>query len=94
MIRQDGKWLFFRIQHKMNGEWVFSSFDHFGYPGDWKSTDGFGACGDCWQQTGEHGTYKRQLALDGAKELMTKHPGTEFRAVRINIAQKTTPIDK
>lgn len=93
MLRTDGCYKIYRIQHKQeDGKWVYSSFDHFGYPGDWRSKEGFSACGNCWQETGVEGTYNRELAIKGAKELAAKHK-MNFRVVWVVLSQQTIVVE-
>ncbi len=92
MIRNDGLYTIYRIQHqeKKPKKWVFSSLDSFGAP------PGFDACGDCWQETGEHGVFTIKEARKGLnwirKENKKERPEIQFRLVQVIISQKTIVV--
>jgi hypothetical protein len=88
MVRTDGKYQIYRIQHRQtDGEWKYSSFDHFGTPA------GMGASDACWQETGVLGTYDAETARKGLLWLRKRHPGATFRMVMVQIMQMTWPVD-
>jgi len=83
------------------GRWTESALDHFLNKGGWNVWEGryrnklkypynvFSACGDCWQETGEHGTYNSDDAIEMLKILSRLHPDTKFRVARVEISQQT-----
>lgn len=100
MMRNDGLWTFFQIQHlQTDGAWMQSSFDYFGTPpfndGDVDRHLKFSASGDCWQQTGQHGTYDQEYAEMCLRAMQKKHTETTFRLVLQVVSQKTLalPLD-
>ena len=85
MIRQDGHFIVYRIQHQEDGgEWVYSNFDHFGTP-----LTSFSPSGDCWQATGIHGTLSHADIMPALRIIRDNHPHNTFRAVRVNLRQQT-----
>lgn len=62
-LRNDGKVEVYRIQTRTdtikNSNWYYANLDHFGKP------KGFGADGECWQETGIKGTFSWDDAIDG-----------------------------
>lgn len=60
-MREDGLYAIYQIQHyvERTKKWDFSNLDHFGYP------KGFGASGECWQETGVHGCFDLKTAKQG-----------------------------
>ena len=90
MQRNDGEFLFYRIQHQNDsGKCVFSTFDYFHV--DDPHYREFTACGSCWQTTGEHGTENEESAKAVAVAMTTKYERA-FRVVQVEISQKTTPV--
>jgi hypothetical protein len=88
MLRKDGKYQVFMIQHQQpKGNWCFSSFDYFGTP-----NRGFSASGACWQETGIRGTFDDIEARDGLAWIREKHAEHKFRVVRLIITQKTLQL--
>ena len=89
-MRQDGTYTIYVIETMVpnyrDGEWFRASLDHFGYP------PGFTASGQCWQETGEHGTYSLDEAIEGLTWIANRHPGDYFRVVQEVISKKTTEI--
>lgn len=87
MLRKDGVYLFYMIQHSQDGiDWTYSSLDYFGHP------KGFTASDKCWQQTGMHGTFDRQEAIDGCCWISERHPKVKFRVVVVAMSQIARPI--
>ena len=87
MIRTDGSYIFYVIEHHTdNDRWEKSNFDHFGYP------KGFEAHNECWQRIGIIGTFDMKIARYGLFWMADRHPGIRFRLSRIEITQMTTPI--
>lgn len=102
MLRNDGKYTIYTIQHQdKKGEWHSSNIDSFEpKEGRW-SSDGskelppwrhFGANGECWQQTGVHGTFE----VDDARQLLCllrKHnKNQQFRVVAVDIWQDSRVV--
>lgn len=92
-MRQDGTYTMYLIQHfspkgfgQREGVWCYSSLDHFGTP------KGFSASGDCWQQTGYHGTYREAEGMRGLFWIAKRNPGTQFRLVKVILSQLTEVI--
>jgi hypothetical protein len=104
MIRTDGTFTIYRIQHRTpGGRWTFSNFDHFGHP------PGFTASEPCWQQTGVMGTFDREVAVKALRWIQNPKRvvrrvehweeieyrfgiSHEFRLVVVEITQRTTPL--
>jgi hypothetical protein len=94
MLRNDGKYKIYMIRHlaevgafgRDKSEWHFSNFDHFGTP------IGFSASGDCWQETGIHGTFDLETGLEGLRWIADKHRGTKFRLVKLTLTRQTETI--
>lgn len=94
MIRKDGTFVIYKIQHTSTLEhgpsaWTMSNLDCFGTP------KGFGSSDRCWQETGVYGTFNLRQAKAGAKWLDKKNKwrvGFNFRVVKVEITQKTTPV--
>ena len=86
LLRNDGKYVIYIIQHKQKDcRWVQSSFDAFGTP-----DIAFSASGDCWQQTGVHGTFNLSIAEHALAMIRMKHMITQFRLAKVEITQETT----
>jgi len=105
MIRKDGNFKFYKIQHQQesDGEWVYSIY---GTPETNSKSkpcpDTFTASGLCWQQTGEHGVYDirnakvglknaKKLVLRDCKEEKRKKP-LKLRLVLVEVNQKTIAV--
>lgn len=100
MIRKDGTYTFYRIQHlQKDGKWVYSNFDYFcnGLKFD-EPYRSFTAIGKCWQEIGEQGCYDLSTGLSFLKQISQNWTDHQFRLVKIQITQKTTvevkPHDK
>ena len=102
MIRTDGKFKFYKIQHQQPSDkkWVFSIY---GEPKVNSKTDMFTASGQCWQYTGEHGVFDIRNARVGLKNAkkdvlrdVRKNPqrnqNLKLRIVLVEVEQKTIPI--
>lgn len=89
MIRVDGNFTIYKIQHWSAGKWVSSSLDHFGTPHILCASKGFSACGDCWQQTGVHGTFDLHAASEGLAWMTQEWPDHWFRIAKVTISQLT-----
>lgn len=92
MLRSDGTYRIYRIQHrKLNSDrWIYSDLDVFGWP------NGFAADTDskCWNETGVCGTYDKRLADDGLLWIAAENPGVTFRLVEVMISQRTIDHDE
>ena len=80
MIRTEGKFSIYRIEHQWKGksEWV-SSIENEQY---------FPASGNCWQQTGVHGTYDLEEAKEAFGKVVAQlDKNRKFRLVRVMIEQ-------
>lgn len=65
------------------------SAEMFGEPSEWRkqSTSAplareFSACGRCWQQTGEHGTFDLKTGILAFATLTERYPTTIYRLVK------------
>jgi len=98
MIRNDGTYTIYKIQHQQSDKkWVFTNLDAlegslsqeetFSEP--WKS---FTACGECWQETGEHGCYDLKTAFLVLLNVIQLSPKRKFRIVKVYITQKTEHV--
>ena len=89
-LRTDGDVEIFVLQTRSekyrDGQWFNASLDYFGTP------DGFSPSGICWQATGMNGTFSRTEGLAGLSWIATKHPGREFRLVKVRCIQTTEEI--
>lgn len=104
MLRTDGKYQIFRIQHKWftpESEWDYSTY---GTP-EIEGIDeqfGFSASGNCFQETGINGVYDYEVAKLGLKQAysnmvedVSNHDliqQIQLRLVAVMIEQKTTVI--
>jgi len=80
MIRTEGKFSIYRIEHqwKDKSKWA-SSIENEQY---------FTASGDCWQQTGVHGTFDLEEAKKAFGEVVSKlDKNRKFRLVCVTIEQ-------
>lgn len=94
-LREDGIQTFYQIEHFVEGSdnsWDLSNLDYFGTPLDWRDKNGFGACGDCWQQTGHHGTFDQGYGVLGMMDVVNRNKGHIFRLVKRTISVKTEQI--
>jgi len=98
MIRNDGTYTIYKIQHQESDEkWVFTNLDAIGgspsheetFSEPWKS---FTACGECWQETGEFGCYDIQTGLLVLLNVIQRSPKRKFRLVKVSITQKTEHV--
>lgn len=101
MVRNDGDFVIYVIKHrKNNDEWTLSSMDSFDFAGAvWQNHGGwnyprreFSASGDCWQQTGITGTFKRDAALAALSAVSEANPDYEFGIFEVKISQHSRPI--
>jgi len=106
MLRQDGEYIIFIIQHKYKDKKVegWSNSGDCGqfFPNgpftekEWrtkhKEIDYFNASGDCWQDTGVHGTYDLNEAFQLLVKVIQWAPEHRFRIARIEIKQKTEQV--
>jgi len=104
MLRTDGKYKIYIIKHRYNdsGEWARSGDCTQWIPR--KVVNGknfkkvqqifnpFKAGGECWQQTGVHGSYKKRDAVKIMDLISEWKPGHRFRVCEVEIDQKTTTI--
>jgi len=56
------------------------------------TTNGFSASGDCWQQTGIHGTFELQVGMEALQYMAKKFPERRWRLVKYECSRKTTPV--
>jgi hypothetical protein len=73
----------------------------YGEPSDWTRNGGqsvapfayeFSACGACWQQTGEFGSFDYDKALSAFAALLKHSPDKEFRLCHRKCVITTIPI--
>ena len=100
MIRVDGKFIIYIIKYswQRQDEWIY-----VGDCGQWyrtkdskiqrtmfkKRQEPFMASGDCWQETGIHGTYDKLEAFDFKSLIEMSWPEHEFDVFELNIEQET-----
>ena len=80
MIRTEGKFTIYRIEHQWDGKgkWA-SSIENEHY---------FNASGDCWQQTGVHGAYDLEEAKEAFGKVVAQlDKNRKFRLVCVTIEQ-------
>jgi len=99
MVRNDGDYTIYILEYWGNigrkDEWLYAGDgdqftkgeDHFKEP--FRS---FGACGECWQETGIHGTYDKQTAFELLVKVAAHTPNRVFRIAELKISQTTTGI--
>jgi len=106
MIRNDGEYTIYIIQHKYKDpkdeNWYNSgSCDAFIKVETRKQWDkivynepfrSIHASGDCWQETGIQGTYDFDKAQQVMIQVAQWNPGREFRVAQLNIKQETTQL--
>ena len=84
-LRRDGDYRIYLLEHWSEENQRWSTGGPYGHP------PGFTASGQCWQETGVHGTYDLEQALDGAASLQ-KEWGIPFRVVALEISQRRVPV--
>lgn len=79
MIRTEGKFSIYRIEHQWENksEWT-SSIENEQY---------FRSSGECWQQTGVHGTYDLEEAKQVFGKVAQSDKRRKFRLVCVTIEQ-------
>lgn len=104
MIRTDGEFVIYIIQHKYlkKGKWTYSAAAGNFFPDYYDNKEGWyylksfqkcvDACQDCWQQTGIHGSYSKLLVIAFCDALTKLNPKHEFRAAELKISQATRGI--
>jgi len=104
MLRKDGKYTFYKIQHQWSptSEWVYSSYVDYAKTNS-ETCDSFTASGNCWQLIGEHGVFDIRNARTGLKHakeavvrdfVANKLPRViELRLVRITVTQTTEFVE-
>ena len=86
LLRKDGDYVIYIAERRLNNDWIGVAHDLYGCP------VGFSASGNCWQETGVHGTYDLQAAKKGIRELASKNPDVGFRVVKVTISQHKEPV--
>lgn len=103
MLFKDGTFKFYIIQHHQDdGKWTQSNLDHFKIGKRWNDARdkvlepyrSFSACGECWQQTGEHGSFDKERAVQLLQNIRRHNPDHEFRIVCVAMAQMTIPVQE
>jgi hypothetical protein len=101
MIRSDGEYTIYILQHKYvkpedGTEWWNSGDgEQFcGGNGDYRAYPrrAFNANGMCWQETGIHGCFDFEMAQRMLTLVATSTPGRKFRICKVEISQKTTEL--
>ena len=103
MVRNDGDYTIFILQfwadmHGRGADWHYTGDGGHYLPSiDYRNKTpepriSFTACGDCWQQTGIHGTYDYDIAHDFLKLVAKTAPDRKFRIARLEIFQRTTGV--
>jgi len=102
MLRNDGKYEIFIIEHQYEkeGKWSRTSFDggfkmpdrHILKNGVWEGKENepyesFSASGQCWQETGEHGVFDTEMAIKLYLILKKNNPEHNFRVVKKTVWQ-------
>ena len=86
MVRTDGKYQIFKIEHQWNGSAKWSS--------SIENVSEFPPTSDCWQQTGVHGTFDLEEAKDSFKKIVSiPNEVRKFRLVRVTIEQVKEEIE-
>jgi hypothetical protein len=85
MVRNDGNYVIYLIQHKeRSGRWV-RSIENERY---------FKASDECWQITGIHGTFDLEHAKKVYEHIINiEEEGNIYRIVKVTINQKTEDVD-
>lgn len=106
MIRNDGDYKIYMIQHRYEkkGRWAgtgdvlfanvpakfrFASIHPLAHRSPFVQ---FAASGECWQQTGTHGTFDREVAIKMLELVAKYNPEHSFRVVLVRISQKTEHV--
>jgi len=94
MIRKDGTYTFYKIQHLQKDGWVYSNFDVFCKNLDFRDDPyrSFTAVGECWQETGEQACYDIFTSLLFLKQISELWPNFQFRLVKVQVMQKTKKV--
>ena len=86
MVRNDGKWEIYRIQHKWNNKknkWVYSI----------ENEEFFKSSEECWQLTGINGTFNFDEAREAYGKVVSRlEKERKFRLVKLIITQKTVVL--
>ena len=93
MLRKDGIYTFYKIQHfQSDGEWVYSDLGVICSSLDSRIEpyQSFTSVGKCWQETGEHGCYGLATGLLFLKQISRLYPDFKFQLVKAQINQTTT----
>jgi len=87
-MRNDGTVTYYAIEVFLDrsNKWANANLDHFGCPKD------FTASGECWQQTGFHGTFDRNVGLSAVQEIAGRNHGHSFRLIRRTMVRETTVV--
>ena len=85
------------IGEKSEGAIVIKGLKHNGQTGGYLGTCAkeyreFTACGDCWQETGVHGTYNMNSAIHLMHAAAECNPGRTFRIISLTLTQVTNAI--
>ena len=92
MLRNDGKYEIFVIEAKSKeGDWFKYNMDFCAYPEGQPYND-FSSSGQCWQETGVHGTYDVEIALKMFLLLQKIKPEYRFRINKYTIQQESEPL--
>lgn len=98
MVRNDGKYTIYILQHltRDGKEWNNSGDGSQFVKGNFRKQPlyDFCACGECWQQTGVHGTYDLEIAHRLLLLAGTQHPTRSFRICEVQICQTTTEVSR
>ena len=96
MIRNDGEYQIYMIKHLSGEKWVTSNLDVFFVKNEdgklTKENKEYSASGICWQETGIHGTYDKNIALSFKDQLQEKYPDKVFGVFELNIAQSQSLV--
>ncbi len=106
MLRTDGEFVIYIVQHsyRCSSKWVTSEIGVFLFRN--KALDGrtkkkfkelnlkyeANGDGDCWQQTGQTGTFDQQVAIDLMHLAAEYNKEHAFRVVALHVTQTTKQI--
>ena len=97
ILREDGTKTFYQVEIFF-GEGFGNPEDRWGLAHeprkDWEEKHSFSACGNCWQETGHHGTYDEQFGFMAMIEHAQRksNKGHIFRLVKRTVTMKTEQV--
>lgn len=106
MLRDDGDFVIYVVQHQYRGEGPWAHSGDAGnfaanIPAALRYTEhptkflspwrDFGACGECWQSTGVCGAFDPGIGMAYVGQLTQFNPQHRFRLLQVNTSQHSKP---